>query len=655
MHLIFHNRQKLLSDLSFGTSIAGALLQAFNEERDKKVTNSNKARRRNSGRCVHRLVEDQAAIRPHATAIEDADCSVSYKEMNDRSAVVADELRRLGIGRDVVVAVCMKRSIEMIIAALAVLKAGGAYLPLDPSFPLDRLSFILKDAKVSAALKQAGNNPLPDGSWKTLVVSKDGGLAGTDSHALKSAEQTSFSDLAYVIYTSGSTGEPKGVEVEHRSLLNLIDWHQRRFSISQNDRASQIAGPAFDAAAWEIWPYLTAGASVHIAPESVRTDPKALRDWLVSQEITMSFIPTPLAEPMLNLQWPANTKLHSMLTGGDALHTYPPSGLPFKLVNNYGPTECTVVATSCEVQPAPNQNQRPPIGSPITNTRVYVLDDGLKPVAMGTQGELYIGGAGVARGYRNRPDLTAIGFIADPFAKDGSRMYKTGDLARLGPDGQIAFLGRIDDQIKIRGYRIELDEISAALNRHQRISQSAVVARRFSGEEQRLVGYIVPSGDEELTRSELHEFLQSCLPEYMIPSVFVRIDTLPLTANGKVDKERLPEPGVANTVRDGAFETPHSIVEQRVATLLSELLEIKHVGLRDNFFHLGGHSLLGAQVIARVRDLFEVDLPLRTLFDNPTVAGISVEIERLILAKLEHDENQRAESDLSEELDETAA
>jgi amino acid adenylation domain-containing protein len=643
----------------FGTFIAVTVLDTNpNEERDKKVTNRKDARYANStGRCVPRLVEDQAAIRPNAIAVETKDCAISYKELNDRASALAGELHRCGVGRDVAVGICIKSSIALVVGALAVLKAGAAYLPLDPSFPPKRLLSILNEAKSPVLLtSEIQNDSSPSGPWKTLQLQEDGRMAGTGTPPMESNSHVSFQDLAYVIYTSGSTGKPKGVEIEHRSLLNLIDWHQRTFCITPQDRASQVAGPGFDAAVWEIWPYLTAGASVHIPEESVRADAGALCDWLVAQQITIGFVPTAIVERMMNLNWPANTKLRAILTGADTLHSSPPASLPFTVVNNYGPTECTVVATSGNVPPEAESKEAPSIGKPITNVRVYILDEQLKPVTAGTPGELYIAGAGVARGYRNRPDLTADRFVADPFVREaGARMYKTGDLARMKPDGQIAFLGRMDDQVKIRGYRIEPDEISTTLNRHPAIAQSAVVARQSSGNEQRLIAYLVAANGAEIARSEIQEFLRTQLPEYMIPAVFVRLGVLPLTTNGKLDREKLPQPAPENTINDAGGETPRSVVEERVATLLSELLEIDHIGNRDNFFHLGGHSLLGAQVITRVREVFDVDLPLRTLFDNPTVEGISAEIERLILAKLEGIDHDEAQAILARELQRTAA
>jgi amino acid adenylation domain-containing protein len=587
-------------------------------------------------RCVPRLVEDQAAIRPNAPAIVKNGETLTYKKLNDRADALALQLRSAGVTRDVPVALCAKSSISMIVGALAILKAGGAYLPLDPDYPEQRLSFILSDAGSPVLLTTGvSRGSLPEGKWKTFDIDE---LERSQGQCVGTSEifKSQYSDLAYVIYTSGSTGKPKGVEIEHRSLLNLVDWHQRTFKLSPDDRATQIAGVGFDAAVWEIWPYLTAGASIHIPNENIRTEPMALRDWLIEQKITISFMPTAIVERLMRLEWPAKTSLRTLLTGADTLHHFPPPSLPFEVVNNYGPTECSVVATSGMVPGCQTAQERPTIGKPITNTRIYLLDENMNAVPTGTPGEIYIAGAGLARGYRNRPDLTTERFVADPFTvARGSRMYKTGDRACMLPDGQIAFLGRIDDQIKVLGYRIEPNEIVSALNQHPAISESAVVAREMKAGEMRLIAYIVPSLKSAVTHSGLQEFLKTSLPEYMVPGTFVHLERLPLTANGKLDRAALADATNESTLKNDTFEEPRSAVEERVSALLTDLLEVDSIGIHDNFFHLGGHSLLGAQVISRVRETFDVELSLRAIFDHPTVEEISAEIERLILAKLD--------------------
>jgi amino acid adenylation domain-containing protein len=440
--------------------------------------------------------------------------------------------------------------------------------------------------------------------------------------------------LAYVIYTSGSTGKPKGVEITHASLLNLVSWHRRAFAVRPSDRASQVAAIGFDAAVWEIWPYLTAGACLHVPDESARSDPQALRDWLLSEGITVAFVPTPMAERLLALEWPAQARLRCLLTGGDTLHGYPPPGLPFALVNNYGPTECTVVATSGPVDPYDQAEQRPTIGRPIDGTTVQLLDDNLNPVPSGAPGELCIGGAGLARGYRNRPDLTADRFVTSPL-DPGARLYRTGDRARVLPDGRIAFLGRTDDQIKIRGYRIEPAEIDASLNECDGVAASAVVARDFGGGDKRLVAYVVLAGSERPTKGALQHALRASLPEYMVPSVFVGLERLPIGLHGKIDRSGLPEPSPANTLRDEQVEEPRTVVEKCVSELVEALLGVPQVGVDDNFFLLGGHSLLGTQLIAKICATFGVDMTLRDVFEAPTVSQLSAKIEKQIAAQIE--------------------
>jgi acyl-CoA synthetase (AMP-forming)/AMP-acid ligase II/acyl carrier protein len=391
----------------------------------------------------------------------------------------------------------------------------------------------------------------------------------------------------------------------------------------------------FDAAVWEIWPYLTAGASLHIPAEEKLKDPEAFQSWMISQGLTISFVPTPMTERLLALRWPAETKLRMVLTGGDTLHNYPTPDLPFLLVNNYGPTECAVVATSGLVPARRSENRLPSIGRPITNTQVYILDEAMREVPAGTPGEIYIGGLGVARGYRNRPELTAERFIPNPFNGDGTRLFKTGDCAQTLPDGELAFLGRFDEQIKIRGFRIEPNEIVAALNEHPAVSQSVIVAREITEGDNRLVAYFVPKAGHIATVSELREFLGARLPAYMVPAMYVTLDTIPLTPNGKVDRNALPAPDASNTLGEDVFHAPQTEIEQIVAGILAPLLGVERVDVEANFFALGGHSLLGIQLISRLRDSLGVELSLRTVFEAPSVAELSAEIERLLCAKLQ--------------------
>jgi acyl-coenzyme A synthetase/AMP-(fatty) acid ligase/acyl carrier protein len=413
-----------------------------------------------------------------------------------------------------------------------------------------------------------------------------------------------------------------------------VQWHQRAFHITAADRATLQASPGFDAAVWEMWPYLAAGASVHVVDESLRPAPERLRDWIIEKGITITFLPTAVAEAMLNLAWPAKSALRVLLTGADTLRRYPPPDLPFALVNNYGPTECTVVATSGEIRANDESDGAPSIGRAIDNVEIHIVDNQLNPVAKGGAGELLIGGAGVGRGYLNRPELTAQKFISDPFSKrPGARLYRTGDLARMRSDGQIEFMGRMDEQIKIRGYRIEPGEITAVLNRHPAIRTSYVTAYTNGAGESNLAAYVVAAQDRPNV-TELRAFLGEHLPEHMVPSTFVALPELPMTAHGKVDRAALPKPTAENQL-DERFEPAQSEVEQWLASFLSGLLKVGRVGRDDNFFNLGGHSLMGAQLIAKVQQRFGVELSLRGLFDHPTIAEISSEIERLIFVKLQ--------------------
>jgi amino acid adenylation domain-containing protein len=592
-------------------------------------------------RCVPQIFQAQAAARPDAPAVAAAGKLITYRQLDERANQLVHQLISLGVERESIVALCLDRSLESVVCALAILKAGGAYMPLDPNYPAERLAFMLNEAQPRVLITGQRLAETLAGSWHVLNIDDQRSQSGSQSTEAPLVEVTT-DQLAYVIYTSGSTGQPKGVQVTHANLLNLVCWHQEEFEVTHGDKASHLASVGFDAAVWEVWPYLTAGASLHLPDDDTRISPELLRDWLVSEEISHSFLPTALAERVMTLEWPNQTALRFLLTGADTLHHYPDEELPFELVNNYGPTECTVVATSGRVLAGARMNGLPAIGRPIGNTQVYVLDENLQAVSAGTGGELYIGGAGVARGYLNSPELTAERFIRDPFSPEpGARLYKTGDLACWRPDGQLAYLGRIDEQIKILGYRIEPNEIVAVLDGHPSIESSVVLARGKACEEKRLAAYVVLSS--EVAAADLRSFLQTELPDFMVPSVFVRLDTLPLTPNGKVDRAALPDPDSENTLRDEPFIAPRTPIERRMAEILSTLLNLNEVSINDNFFLLGGHSLLGTQLIAKIRGAFGVELGLRTLFDTPTIADLSMEIERLILAKVESMTEDEAE------------
>lgn len=586
--------------------------------------------------CVPQLLNMMAEASPDSTALAHGARQLSYAQLNRQADRLAGYLQTLGVTAEVPVAICLERSFEYVIAALAAWKAGGAYLPIDASWPAERRAAIVADSGAPVLISRSA---LLEGSstaiaQHTICLAKD--AARIAQSAPLAPVETKRDQLAYISYTSGTTGTPKGVEITHGNLLNLVFWHRRAFGITAADRASHLAGLAFDAAVWELWPHLSAGATVVIlADDGIRMSPRHLRDWIVRERITIGFVPTTLAEPLIAMPWPAHTALRYMLTGSDALHRYPPVGLPFKLVNNYGPTECAVVATSGIITPAELASTLPCIGTGIANTPIYLLDEKLQPVAPGQTGEIFIGGTNVGRGYRKQPELTRKRFLADPFRPvPGARMYRSGDLGSLLPSGQIQFHGRADNQQKIRGHRVEPDEVASILARHPAVV-SCVVAGYGDVADRKLAAYFVPGEGPEPGPAQLREFLTAHLPDYMIPAVFIRVDALPLNSNGKLDRSRLPDPSKQQAHSESAYRAPQSPLEQQVAAIASELLDLDRVSLDDNFFLLGGHSLLGTQLVLRVRERFGVELTLRHLFQAQTVAKLAAEIERLIVAKLE--------------------
>jgi amino acid adenylation domain-containing protein len=599
-------------------------------------------------RSVPQLIFRQARENPNHIALGDSSMQLTYGELQDCANQLAHRLKELGVAANTAVAVCVRRSPLAALASLAVMKAGAAYLPIDSNYPRERLSFILSDSRTSIVLSDstvAGS--LPEGNWRVLLLDRED-LVGRTPDALE-ATGISPDHLAYVIYTSGSTGTPKGVEITHANLMNLVCWYQKAFAVTSDDRATQLTSLGFDAAVAEFWPHLAAGASVVFTPEEVRSSPELLRDWLIDQEITIAFAPTALAERLITLDWPIITRLRLLLTGADTLHHYPHPGLPFALINNYGPTEATVMATSGRVvaPEAADEEQRPSIGRPIDGAAIYIVDESLNPVPRGEIGELCIGGAGVGRGYVNSPELTAKKFVPDPFMNNpGARLYRTGDRARCLPDGQIEYIGRVDNLIKIQGYRIEPNEIIGVLNRHPAILASAVVARKDGMENSRLVAYIVlEDARVRPTITELRELVRSRLPVYMMPAIFVVMPDVPMNSNGKLDREGLPAPAAANVLPDENYLAPRTVLEAKLSALVANLLGVAHVGVNDNLFLIGGHSLFGTQLIARMRDNFGVELPLRSVFESPTPALLAQEIERLMATKIgamSEDEIQRA-------------
>ncbi len=569
-----------------------------------------------------------AAAAPNHVAVADAVGRLTYEQLERQSNDLAARMQDLGAGPESCVGVFTERSTGFVVAALAVLKSGAAYVPLDPSTPPDRAAWILNDAgAVAVVIDDATERALEGQSWPRVRVD------GTSANGFGRTPAPHFDPdaLAYVVYTSGSTGRPKGVEVTHANLRNLVDWHHSAFAVSAADRASQVAGLGFDAAGWEIWPYLVVGASVFVADESIRRSAESLRHWFVEHEITIGFVPTAIAEELFRAPWPEKTNLRLLLTGGDRLQLRPRADLPFPAINNYGPTECTVVATSGAISADTTDSTRPSIGRPIANATALILDDSLQPVARGEVGELCLGGALVARGYRNLPELTATQFVSVTDESGAPlRVYRTGDRVRLLENDEIDFLGRIDDQVKIRGYRIELGEIEGCLRRHPGVA-AATLSVADGADGSILVAYVVLATGARTTEAELRKHLASELPDYMMPASFVALPALPLTANGKIDKAALPPPGAENSLSKAPAANGKSAnVEPQITGLVASLMDRTSIGVDENFFMLGGHSMFGVQLVARIRETFGVQLPLRDVFTAPTVRELSNEVARLI-------------------------
>jgi amino acid adenylation domain-containing protein len=566
---------------------------------------------------------------PDRTALGDASSGFSFSELWGRSADLARMLRERGIKQGDFVGLCVERSAAMVIGALAIMRAGAAYVAIDPAYPDDRVNWMLEDSGAVAVLADAANAPRFAGTPPVIHVDAVATAAGAAAGA-EGLPEISETDLAYVVYTSGSTGTPKGVIVGHDNLVNLIEWNNEAFGVTEADRCTQVASPGFDAAVWEMWPALSAGATLLIVPEALRTDPGGLRDWLVDNAVTVSFLPTVVAESVIRMPWPSSAPLRHLLTGGDALTIRPGAGLSFSLVNNYGLSETTVVATSGVVEPA--GASAPSIGRAIRGVQLHVVDDELRPVEAGAEGELLIGGAAVARGYLNRPELTAERFLDGP---GGERRYRTGDRVRLDGDGEVEFLGRVDDQLSIRGFRVEPGEVVAALTAHPAVASAVVTSMGETGAERHLIAYVVAAG-EPPAGEELDRRLARSLPAYMVPSRYVWLAALPLNAHGKVDRDQLerlavPEETIsgseASIADAGTASAAPGDTAAEIAAIVAELLGVPAVEPDQNFFLLGGHSMLGAQLIVRIEERLGAEIGLRFLFDNPTAAQLAAEVD----------------------------
>ena len=598
---------------------------------------------------LEQLFEDRVAIAPDSLAAVCGTESLTYRELNARANQLAHHLRGLGVGPDALVGICMRRSLEMLVAFLGVLKSGGAYVPLDPTYPRDRLAFMLDDCGASVVLTQAEvAQTLPADGRKVVRLDQDWKNIARESDRNPSP-RAGAEGLAYVIYTSGSTGAPKGVEICHRSVVNYTTYCRKLFELSPGDRILQFHSISFDTAAEEIFPCLSTGATLLLRDEEMLESASAFLKTCSAWRLTILDLPTAYWHELAagasreSLRLPESLRL--VIIGGErALRErlaqwLTVAGPGVGLLNGYGPTETTIATTFCELGPSDLSEKRElPIGRPIDNARAYILDSVLQPVPIGVPGELHIGGEGLARGYLGRPELTAERFVRDPFSGEGGRLYKTGDLARYRPDGSIEFLGRRDRQVKIRGFRVEPAEVEKALRAVAGVREAAVLARNDVPGETRLVGYAVPDPSCPPTPSDLRRALQEIVPAHMVPSAFVVLDSLPKTPSGKLDLSALPPPESTRPAADDASRGPRTPVEETLTAIWANVLGLDRVDLEDNFFEIGGHSLIAIRLMSRIRDEFGVELPLRSLFQAPTVSGLA-----LLITQRQADSGDRGE------------
>ena len=569
-----------------------------------------------NGKLVHQLIEERAANYGSQRALVLDNRSLSYCQLNQRANQLAHYLRRSGAEKKQVIGILVEESFEMFIGLLAILKAGSSYLPIAADYPADRIEYMLTNSESNILLTQGQLLEKIELEFSGQIVDLDNtGIyqGSTDNLDISNG----LDDLAYLIYTSGSTGQPKGVMVEHSSLLNLVNWHCDQYQITPEDKSTKYAGFGFDASVWEIFPYLISGAEIHILSEELRLDLFRLNKYIEDNEVTISFLPTPVCEQFIKLD---NNSLKYLLTGGDKLNNFVEN--KYQLINHYGPTENTVVTTSYQVNSLVDNI---PIGRPIANNRVYILDDKEQLQPIGVPGELCIGGQGLARGYINLPEKTEDSFRPDPYQR-GQRIYKTGDLARWKADGNLEFLGRIDNQVQIRGHRIELGEIESKILTHQLIDQTVVTVNRDNREQKYLAAYLVFADDKsELIEVEsipvkMKKYLSESLPGYMVPVTFTQLDELPLTANGKVDKTALPEP---EGFEREEYQAPENSIEGKLAEIWSQIIGLEKISRKDNFFSLGGNSLSAIQLMSSIHKEMNVELSLTQIFKTPTIVGLA--------------------------------
>ena len=580
--------------------------------------------------CTHELFQQQVSRDPDAIAVVGGEKSLTYRELNGRANQVAHYLRRRGVGGDVLVGVCLQRSVEMVVALLGVWKSGGAYVPLDSSYPEERLSFMVSDAAVQILLTEERFKHLFTSIRERVVcLDSDWPAIALEDNSDPNSGITP-SNLAYVMYTSGSTGTPKGVMIPHRGLVNYLWWAVQKYNVQAGGSVPVHSSISFDLTVTSLFPVLVSGGQVELLAEDVGAQ-NLLAALRRTKDRNLVKI-TPAHLEALSRQLSAEevagmTQL--FVIGGEnllaeSLRLWRDSAPATRLINEYGPTETVVGCCVYEVQPEDRHNGPIPIGRPISNTQLYILDESMEPVPPGVMGELYIGGAGVARGYLNRPDLTRERFLPDHFSgQSNARMYKTGDLARYREDGVIEYLGRNDNQVKVRGYRIELGEIEAALTSCPAIQSSVVVAREDSSGDKQLVAYLVSQESKQPAAEELQNFMRSKLPEYMIPARFVYLESFPLTHNGKIDRKALPAPLFHETPSVHESARPRTVTEEAIATIWMDMFKISNIGIHDDFFELGGYSLSAIRMMARIRDEIGVELPVLSIYENPTIAALA--------------------------------
>ncbi len=584
--------------------------------------------------CIHQLFEAQVERTPEGVAVVYEDQALTYAELNARANQLAHQLGTLGVGPEVLVGIFVERSLEMVVGMLGILKAGGAYVPIDPSYPKERIAFMVEDARPAVILTQSPLMELLPESSRSLCLDAQWQIVTGETNGNPPCLSCS-QNLAYVIYTSGSTGRPKGVVVEHRALANKICTLNSYLKISGTTCYAAVTSIGFDPLLEQILCPLCAGGTSVIVPDCIRDDAYYFARYIRHRRISILNGSPRLIEGLLTGGSFPNC-LDALLIGGDVL----PAELANRLklgecarliLNLYGPTEACVDASAYEVNEV-QLSDKVPIGLPLPNYRLHILDHTWDLLPVGVAGELYISGAGLARGYLNRPELTAERFVPNPYGEAGSRLYRTGDLARYRPDGNLEYLGRIDHQVKVRGFRIELGEIEARLLEHPEVREAVLLAREDNPEDKRLVAYVVAQAERPSIET-LRAHLQGVLPDYMVPAAFVFLEALPLTPNGKVDRKALPSPDLEGRLAH-QYVAPRNATEELLAGIWAEVLGLARVGIYDNFYDLGGHSLLATQVVSRVRQAFDMDLPLRDLFKAPTVAALAQTLEEHLLAEI---------------------